>query len=82
MTTSKGNQRTDTYVHLNAIKANWNSSVNVLGIWLVPGNGSSDIAAITTATTNDGQWYNLQGQPVAKPSKGLYIRKGKKVVIK
>ena len=82
MTTSKGNQRTDTYVHLNAIKANWNSSVNVLGIWLVPGNASSDIAAITTATTNDGQWYNLQGQPVAKPSKGLYIRKGKKVVIK
>ena len=80
--TSSNNLRTDTYVHLNAIKANWNSSVNVLGIWLVPGNGSSDIAAITTATTNDGQWYNLQGQPVAKPTKGLYIRNGKKIIVR
>ena len=28
------------------------------------------------------EWYTLQGQRVAKPGKGLYIRNGKKVVIK
>lgn len=30
----------------------------------------------------DGEWYTLQGQRVAKPAKGLYIRNGKKVVVK
>ena len=30
----------------------------------------------------EGEWYTLQGQRVAKPGKGLYIRNGKKVVIK
>ena len=80
--TSSNNQRVDSYVHLNAIKANWSNTVNVQGIWLIPGNGSSGIAAITNATTNDGRWYNLQGQPVAKPTKGLYIHNGRKVVIK
>ena len=30
----------------------------------------------------EGEWYNLQGQRVSKPGKGLYIRNGKKVVIK
>ena len=30
----------------------------------------------------EGEWYTLQGQRVAKPGKGLYIRDGKKVVIK
>ena len=31
---------------------------------------------------NDNSWYNLAGQRVAQPSKGLYIVNGKKVVIK
>jgi hypothetical protein len=31
---------------------------------------------------SDGVYYNLQGQPVETPRKGLYIRNGKKVVIK
>jgi hypothetical protein len=28
------------------------------------------------------EWYTLQGQRVAKPGKGVYIKNGKKVVIK
>ena len=31
---------------------------------------------------NDNSWYNLAGQRVAQPTKGLYIVNGKKVVIK
>ena len=27
-------------------------------------------------------WYDLQGRPVAQPGKGIYIKNGKKVVIK
>ena len=31
---------------------------------------------------NDNSWYNLAGQRVAQPTKGLYIVNGKKVIIK
>ena len=79
--TSSGNQRNDSYVHLNAIKANWGSTVNVQGVYLIPA-GSTDMAVIKGVTFDDGRWYNLQGQPVAKPTRGLYIHNGKKVVIK
>jgi hypothetical protein len=34
--TSSNNQRVDDFVHLQAIKANWGSTVNVQGIYLVP----------------------------------------------
>jgi hypothetical protein len=30
---------------------------------------------------SDG-WFTLQGQRVAKPGKGLYIRNGKKVIVR
>ena len=79
--TSSGNQRNDSYVHLNAIKANWGSTVNVQGVYLIPA-GSTDMAVVKGVTFDDGRWYNLQGQPVAKPTRGLYIHNGKKVVIK
>ena len=31
---------------------------------------------------NDGDVYNLQGQRVVTPTKGLFIRNNKKVIIK
>ena len=34
------------------------------------------------ASNDDNVWYNLNGQRVDTPSKGIYIRSGKKVVIK
>ena len=81
-TTSSNNQRIDSFAHLNAIKANWGSMVNVKGIWLIPAEGPSGIAGIVNTVTDDGQWYSLQGQPVANPGKGLYIRNGKKYVVR
>ena len=82
MNTSKDSPRIDTYVHLNAIRANWNSSANVQGIWLVPAEGSSGIAVITNTESDNDLWYNIQGQPVAYPAKGLYIRNGKKIFVR
>lgn len=35
-----------------------------------------------TAPATDGIYYNLQGQQVAHPSHGIYIRNGRKVVVK
>ena len=43
-----------------------------------------DVTAIETVKTQkmDGQYYNLNGQKVQNPTKGLYIVNGKKVVVK
>ena len=60
----------------------------VIGIQLLRGIGGDDdgttsIKDLTPALSEgEGAWYTLQGQRVAKPGKGLYIRNGKKVVIK
>ena len=44
------------------------------------GDIPSGMASITTPTA-DTPYYNLNGQPVARPTKGIYIKDGKKVVI-
>lgn len=44
---------------------------------------ATGINDITTSAANNGEWYNLQGQRIAKPEKhGLYIRNGKKIIVK
>ena len=40
------------------------------------------IAEVSTKKAFNGEFYNLNGQKVAQPTKGLYIVNGKKVVIK
>ncbi|MBR2114985.1 MAG: CotH kinase family protein [Prevotella sp.] len=80
--TTKNNPRVDTFVHLDAIKANNGSTVNVKAIYLVPKDGSSNIDIAKVEGFKNNKYYNLQGQPVAKPTKGLYILNGKKVLVK
>ncbi len=47
------------------------------------GDGTTSIKELTPALSEgEGEWYTLQGQRVAKPGKGVYIKNGKKVVIK
>ena len=49
------------------------------GLWF-----GDDVTAIETVKTQqaDGQYFNLAGQKVQNPTKGLYIVNGKKVIIK
>jgi hypothetical protein len=59
----------------------------VIGIPLLRGigDGNGETTDLTPALSDgegEGAWYTLQGQRVAKPGKGLYIRNGRKVVIK
>lgn len=37
---------------------------------------------VNTAAKNNGKWYNLQGQEVAQPTKGVFIQNGKKYIFK
>ena len=43
---------------------------------------ATGINAVSTTKAETGNYYNLAGQRVAQPTKGLYIVNGKKVVIK
>ena len=45
------------------------------------GDGTTGIK-VQSSMQSDNAYYTLQGQRVAKPGKGLYIRNGKKVLIK
>lgn len=48
-----------------------------------PGAGdATDITNIENKKVDDGVYYNLQGMRVAAPKQGVFIRNGKKVVIK
>ena len=53
-----------------------------VSIRLVKGNDSTGISDIEAETTDTKVIYNLRGQRVDHPTKGLYIINGKKVVIK
>lgn len=44
--------------------------------------GATGISSAVADTHKDGRLYDLQGRSVSKPVKGIYIRDGKKVVIK
>ena len=45
-------------------------------------DGTTSIQSSIFNVQSDGVYYNLQGQRVDNPSKGLYIKNGKKVLIK
>lgn len=50
-----------------------------------PQADETPIIALTAepySTATDGPYYNLSGQRVAKPAKGIYIVNGKKIIIK
>ena len=52
------------------------------GATVVPEEDTTGISNISRNASTANQYYNLAGQRVAQPTKGLYIVDGKKVVIK
>jgi hypothetical protein len=55
---------------------------DVIGIPVEFGSTTSMMKVSTEDVEGDNVWYNLNGQRVENPGKGLYIRNGRKVVIK
>lgn len=43
---------------------------------------TAGISSSTVSLPQDGKYYNLQGQQIARPSKGIYICNGKKYVMR
>lgn len=79
---SKGTPRIDGFVHLNTIKVNSGSQLTVKELYLVPKAEVNSIEMAQRSQFNDGKYYNLNGQIVERPTKGMYIRNGRKVVIR
>jgi hypothetical protein len=83
MRDTNNNDRHDDYLHLNALKVDWNSNVLVRGLYLVPGAGMTRVD-MTQHQLRHVQpvYYNLNGQRLSQPTrKGLYIVNGRKVVV-
>lgn len=82
--TNKGEQRVENFVHVNALKvASGNKSTTLRSAYLVP-RAVQGIHRVEEDRweVGDGRYYNLLGQPVENPTKGIYIRNGKKIVVK
>ena len=91
MDDTNGNHRKDNYLHLNALKVDWNSSCQVNAVYLVPAaamainqpSADGTPAGNSSLFTLHSSLYNLQGQKVERPVRGgIYIRNGKKIVVR
>lgn len=78
-----------TSIYIVAEKAKTNSNPSkgqglyVYKLTWTPGEGdTTGITQVENMTLNDGNFYNLQGMRVAAPKNGIFIRNGKKVVLK
>lgn len=82
--TNEGSERVDEFVHVNALKVAFGAGTCILrNAYLVPRVVVDGIHHTgLEANKDDGLYYNLMGQPVKNPTKGIYIKNGKKVVIK
>jgi hypothetical protein len=45
-------------------------------------NGTTGVKEVKSKGVKSEEWFTLQGQRIVNPGKGIYIRNGKKVVIK
>ena len=80
--TNEGITRNDDFVHLHVLKVDWgNNNVNVRSAYLVPAGASLGISGVKAVSTDD-VYFNLNGQKVSHPTHGIYIKNGKKVIIK
>jgi len=60
----------------------WSTTVSTARIALSFDDETTGIATVENASVLNENYYNLNGQRIVAPQKGLYIVNGKKVVIK
>ena len=82
----------------NVSKAScWDGYASCRGCWIQLEKSPNNVRALnfvfedeatgistvkTTADKMDGEWYDLSGRRVAQPAKGIYVKNGKKVIVK
>ena len=81
--TNEGVTRNDDFVHLNALKVDWNAKVNVSGVYLTPGEQQMAVNTLEYSTASPAKdIYDLTGRRInaSNLKRGLYIIGGKKYV--
>ena len=69
--------------YLPLLKGTTQAGTRFIGVSFGDDEGTTGInGAIQSEKKSDDAWYTIQGQRVNSPRKGLYIRNGKKVLIK
>ena len=78
-----GAERTDDYVHLHCFKNAWGGEfpTSVSAAYLWKAGDSTGIKEVKEGK-KDNAYYNLAGQRIVNPTKGLFIQNGKKVLVK
>ena len=87
--TSEGVNRYDDFVHLNALKVDWNNTVNLKAAYLIPKAEQNHIMAVRNVNSRQ-DCYNLNGQRIqadlqaggARLAPGIYIQNGKKYIVR
>jgi hypothetical protein len=79
--TNQGENRVDKFVHINAMKVDTGNSATVSNIYLVPKAVDTSVGTLRNGMA-DGLYYNLNGQQVTRPSKGIFVKNGRKVIVK
>jgi len=82
--TNNNQVRKDDFTHLQAMKVEGNNTVNLKGAYLVPSESIStgvELPSFAQALPA-GKYYSLSGQLVEKPVRGIYIKDGRKVVVR
>ena len=67
--------------YLPLLKGTTQSGTRFIGIEFED-DGTTGVKEVKSGEVKGEEWFTLQGQRVAKPGKGLYIRNGKKVVVR
>ena len=68
--------------YLKVLKTSIDSPSGARTLNVVFGDEATGISTVETSSKMNGKAYNLSGQRVAAPQKGLYIVNGKKVIVK
>jgi hypothetical protein len=68
--------------YLPLLKDNVPAGTRYIGLGFDDGEGTTGINGIKSEGMKDDAYYTLQGQRVVNPGKGLYIKNGKKVIVK
>ena len=79
--TNQGESRVDKFVHINAMKVDTGNSATVSNIYLVPKLVDTFVETLRN-TRADGRYYNLNGQQVTRPAKGIFVKNGRKIIVK
>lgn len=65
-------------VEAGTITVKTSGAVNFYGFKFIPDGPSAIDAVAAGETVGNSKWYNMQGQEVQAPTKGLFIKDGKK----